>query len=504
MSTLMNDSPSKDKLLEKVLIVDDNEVICSQLKWGLAEEYTVFIAGAVDEALALFQAQRPRVVVLDLGLPPHENTAIEGFRCLSEMLNINPAAKIIMLTGNDENKNALMAIRLGAYDFYPKPPRLGELKIIISRAIHLANLEEQNRLLQRSVELIAMDSWGMIGQCQKMQKVFDNIRKVASTNVPVFVAGESGTGKELVARALHDASNRKNGPFVAINCGAIPENLLESEFFGHEKGAFTGAHTMVQGKFQQAHNGTLFLDEIGELPINLQVKLLRFLQDGVLQRVGGRESITVDARPVCATNIDITAAIKGGSFREDLYYRIGVIVIDLPPLRERGEDVLLLANYYLRLFSEEHRLQGKRLGASALSFLKEYAWPGNVRELRNRIQRAVIMSESKMIDAVDLGGKPDTVAAPPVAAETILTVAARTLREAKDQVEYELITAELDRQEGNIVKIAEVLGVSRPTLYGLLKKHNLLKTCHQKSVETQSGLESPPFPLKLQPGPELL
>lgn len=475
MSTLMNDGPSKEKLLEKVLVVDDNAVICSQLKWGLSEEYTVFTAGDVEEGLALFKEQRPRVVVLDLGLPPHENTAVEGLRCLSAMLSINPTAKIIMLTGNDERKNALMAIRLGAYDFYPKPPSLGELKIIISRAIHLANLEEQNRQLQRSVELTAADAWGMIGQCPEMQRVFVNIRKAASTNVPVFIAGESGTGKELVARALHDASARKNNNFVAINCGAIPENLLESEFFGHEKGAFTGAHTMVQGKFQQAHNGTLFLDEIGELPINLQVKLLRFLQDGVLQRVGGRESIVVDARPVCATNIEISAAIKEGRFREDLFYRIGVIVIDLPPLRDRGEDILLLANYYLRLFTEEHNARGKRFSGSALSFLKEHPWPGNVRELRNRVQRAVIMCESRMIDAVDLGGEPDTVAVPPAADAATFVITGRTLREAKDLVEYELITGELERQEGNIVKTAEVLGVSRPTLYGLLKKHNLLR-----------------------------
>lgn len=475
---LKTEGPSKELLLEKVLVVDDNAVICSQLKWGLAEEYTVFTAGNVEEALALFDELLPRVVVLDLGLPPHENTAVEGFRCLGEMLARKPSTKIIMLTGNDERKNALMAIRLGAYDFYPKPPSLSELKIIISRAIHLANIEEQNRQLQRSIELTASDAWGMIGQCSEMQKVFANIRKVASTNVPVFINGESGTGKELVARALHDASARKNGPFVAINCGAIPENLLESEFFGHEKGAFTGAHTTVQGKFQLAHNGTLFLDEIGELPVNLQVKLLRFLQDGVLQRVGGRESIAVDARPVCATNVDIMTAIREGRFREDLFYRIGVIVIDLPPLRERGEDILLLANYYLRLFSEEHNLRGKRFSASALSFLKNHTWPGNVRELRNRVQRAVIMCESKMIDAVDLGGEAEAVPPPEQSSSpaTVLTMKGRTLREAKDLVEFELLTSELEHQEGNIVKTAEVLGVSRPTLYGLLKKHNLLKS----------------------------
>ncbi len=463
----------KERLLEKILVVDDNPVICTQLKWGLADEYTVFQAGDGTEGLALFKEQNPRVVILDLGLPPHENSEVEGFRCLGEMLNMNPAAKIIMLTGNDERQNALRAIRMGAYDFYPKPPSLNELKVIISRAIHLANIEEQNRQLQRSVELTSGDSWGMIGQCPEMQKVFANIRKVATTNVPIFIGGESGTGKELVARALHDASSRKSSPFIAVNCGAIPENLLESEFFGHEKGAFTGAHTTVQGKFQQAHKGTLFLDEIGELPLNLQVKLLRYLQEGVLQRVGGRENIAVDARTICATNIDIKASIREGRFREDLFYRIGVIMIDLPALRDRGEDVMLLANFYLRLFSEEYKKRVRRFSTSALSFLKTHPWPGNVRELRNRIQRAVIMCDSKAIETADLGCEPEPL-------ELSMSDAiqpgsgARTLREARDQVERQLIIEEMERYEGNIMKTAEVLGVSRPTLYGLLKKHGLI------------------------------
>lgn len=461
----------KERLLEKILVVDDNPVICTQLKWGLADEYTVFQAGDANQGLALFKEHNPRVVILDLGLPPHENTEVEGFRCLGEMLNLNPAAKIIMLTGNDERQNALRAIRMGAYDFYPKPPSLNELKVIISRAIHLANIEEQNRQLQRSVELTSGDSWGMIGQCSEMQKVFANIRKVAATNVPIFIGGESGTGKELVARALHDASGRKSCPFVAVNCGAIPENLLESEFFGHEKGAFTGAHTTVQGKLQQAHNGTLFLDEIGELPLNLQVKLLRFLQEGVLQRVGGRENIAVDTRTVCATNIDISTAIREGRFREDLFYRVGVIVIDLPALRERGDDVMLLANFYMRLFSEEYKKRVRRFSASALSFLKQHSWPGNVRELRNRVQRAVIMCDGKAIEAADLGIEQEPLELNAAAA---VPAGGRTLREARDQVERQLIIEEMERHEGNIMKTAEVLGVSRPTLYGLLKKHSLI------------------------------
>jgi two-component system, NtrC family, response regulator len=461
--------------LEKILIVDDNAVICTQLKWGLAEEYSVLQGADGVEGLALFREHAPRVVILDLGLPPHANSEIEGFRCLGEMLTINPSAKIIMLTGNDERKNALKAIQMGAYDFYPKPPCLSELKVIISRAIHLANIEEQNRQLQRSIELTTDDSWGMIGQCPEMQKVFANIRKVASTNVPIFIGGESGTGKELVAKALHDASGRNKAEFVAVNCGAIPENLMESEFFGHEKGAFTGAHSTVQGKFQQAHKGTLFLDEIGELPLNLQVKLLRFLQEGVLQRVGGRENIAVNARTICATNIDINAAIKEGQFREDLFYRIGVIIINLPPLRERGDDIMLMANFFMRLFSEEYNKRVRRFSASALSFLKSHPWPGNVRELRNRVQRAVIMGETKAIEAVDLGcDLPEQVDL--VDTEVSKPLRGRTLREAKDQVERDLVIEEMERHEGNIVKTADVLGVSRPTLYGLLKKHGLVVT----------------------------
>ncbi len=464
----------KERLLEKILIVDDNMVICTQLKWGLADEYTVFQAGDANEALELFKEHNPRVVVLDLGLPPYENTEVEGFRCLGEMLQMNPAAKIIMLTGNDERHNALKAISMGAYDFYPKPPCLNELKVIISRAIHLANIEEQNRQLQRSIEITSGDSWGMIGQCVEMQKVFANIKKVASTNVPIFIAGESGTGKELVARALHDASSRNKKEFVAVNCGAIPENLLESELFGHEKGAFTGAHATVQGKFQQADKGTLFLDEIAELPLNLQVKLLRVLQEGVLQRVGGRENIAIDTRTVCATNIDINAAVKEGRFREDLFYRVGVIVISLPPLRERGDDVILLANFYLKLFSEEYNKRVRRFSASSLAFLKLHPWPGNVRELRNRIQRAVIMCESRAIEAVDLGCEQLPLELFPPSELNMNNGTGTTLREAKDQLERDMIVAEMEQQDGNIMKTAEILGVSRPTLYGLLKKHGLI------------------------------
>ncbi|MBC7962367.1 MAG: PEP-CTERM-box response regulator transcription factor [Steroidobacteraceae bacterium] len=453
--------------MEKMLIVDDNADIRQQLKWGLGDEYAVLLAGDVNEGLKLFKKFQPGVVLLDLGLPPHEHTSVEGFRGLAEMLDLNPHVKIIMLTGNSERENALKAMQLGAYDFYPKPPVLSELKVIIGRAFHLANIEEQNRSLQTAIELKSSFCNGIIGQCPAMQTVFSTIKKVASSNVSIFITGESGTGKELVAQAIHQAGLRKGGPFIPINCGAIPDNLLESELFGHEKGSFTGAHTTVQGKLQYAHQGTLFLDEIGELPFNLQVKLLRFLQEGVIQRVGGREDITIDTRTVCATNVDIAKAIAEGRFREDLYYRISVITIALPSLRERGDDVLLLANYFLRKFSDEYKKKVRRFSAAAMNYLRTYEWPGNVRELQNRIQRAIIMSDDAVIEPGDLGGVMEAPALPESGQPVI------TLREARDKVERELLAVAIDRHNGNIVKAAEELGVSRPTLYDLLKKHSL-------------------------------
>lgn len=453
--------------MEKILIVDDSPDIRQQLKWGLGEEYKVHLAGVVAEGLDIFKKNQPMVVILDLGLPPHEDSSDEGFRCLAKMLDHNPHAKIIMLTGNSERDNAMKAIQMGAYDFYPKPPVLSDLKVIISRAFNLVNIEEQNRSLQRALELKTKGFEGIIGHCPEMQVIFSTIRKVASSDVPILITGESGTGKELVAQAIHEAGLRRNGPFIPINCGAIPDNLLESELFGHEKGAFTGAHATVQGKLQYAHKGTLFLDEIGELPVNLQVKLLRFLQEGAIQRVGGREEIEVDSRTVCATNVDIARAISAGRFREDLYYRISVILITLPPLRDRGDDILLLANYFLRMFNDQYKKKVRRFSLSALTFLKSYDWPGNVREMRNRVQRAVIMSEGSVIELTDLGSNEDA----PVQVGPSKPVT--TLREAREKVERELIAVAIERQNGNMVKVAEELGVSRPTLYDLMKKHAL-------------------------------
>lgn len=463
--------------MEKLLIVDDSQDIRQQLKWGLGDEYSVLLAGDVNEGISIFKKHQPSVVILDLGLPPHEHSSVEGFRCLAELMELNPNTKIIMLTGNDERENAMKAMQMGAYDFYAKPPVLNELKVIIGRAFHVASIEEENRSLQRAMEVKSSDSGGMLGQCPEMQAVFATIRKVAVSDVPIFITGESGTGKELVARAIHEASFRKKGPFIPINCGAIPENLLESEFFGHERGAFTGANATVQGKLQYAHKGTLFLDEIGELPVNLQVKLLRFLQGGIIQRVGGREDIAVDTRTVCATNIDIAKAITDGSFREDLYYRVSVITINLPPLRERGDDIMLLAHYFLQMYNNEHKKKIRRFSSSAVSFLKSHDWPGNVREMKNRLQRAVIMSDGASIKPEDLGceQKTEDLQQSPYGIVS--------LREARNIVERDLIGAAIERHSDNILKAAEELGVSRPTLYDLMKKHGLKKDWHTSEAE---------------------
>jgi two-component system, NtrC family, response regulator len=451
--------------VKKLLIVDDSQETRQQLKWGLDQDFQLLLAADARQALETFRAERSAVVVLDLGMPATPDTSPEGLRCLEEMLALNPAAKVIMLTGEHERENALKAMRMGAFDCYGKPPVLAELKVIIGRAFHIAKLEElesRERILTPSCQ--GNEQWGMVGACREMQSVFTTIRKVARSNAPVLITGESGTGKELVAGAIHQASLRGKGAFVPINCGAIPENLLESELFGHEKGAFTGAHIAVQGKLQYAHKGTLFLDEIGDLPVNLQVKLLRFLQEGTIQRVGGRGDIAVDARTTCATNVDIAKGICEGRFREDLFYRISVINIKLPPLRERGDDILLLAETFLKQYAKENRKKALKFSAPANAFLKRHRWPGNVRELRNRVQRAAIMCEGPLVSPVDLGCDCDP------AVELAPARGPLSLREARERMEREMILGAMERQSGNILKAAEELGVSRPTLYDLMKK----------------------------------
>ncbi len=459
--------------MEKLLIVDDNEEIRKQLKWGIGKDYNLLLAGDAKEALSLFKKHHPKVVTLDMGLPPHEEGAEIGLRCLQDIIMNGPFTKVIVITGNNERENALKAVQMGAYDYYQKPVDLGELKVIINRAFHLYVLENENRRLRGELEKKTLEFGGMVGQCPEMVEVFSTIRKVCTSDVSVFIQGESGTGKELVARAIHNMSLRDKMPFIPINCGAIPENLLESELFGHEKGAFTNAHVQVQGKFEFAHKGTLFLDEIGELPVNLQVKLLRFLQEKIIQRVGGREDIHVDSRIIAATNVDMAKAIEEGRFREDLYYRIGVITIKLPPLKERKGDIMLLSNLFLKGISEALGKKIKGFSISAMASIESHNWPGNVRELENKIQRAVIMAESSMIGPRDLGFPEKSISQRFAKGEGV------SLREAKDKIEQEMIVSSLERFKGSIAKAADELDVSRPTLYDLMKKHGLFQKAFQ-------------------------
>ncbi|APG26465.1 PEP-CTERM-box response regulator transcription factor [Syntrophotalea acetylenivorans] len=463
--------------MEKLLIIDDSPEIRQQLKWGLKKDYKLLLAADVDEGLRLFRSHQPKVVTLDLGLPPDIDGATEGLRGLKEILTDAPGTKVVVLSGNEERENALKAVGLGAYDFYSKPIELAELKTILQRAFHLATLEEENRGLLQATQAEQRSLSGIFGQCVKMEEVFTSIRKVASVDVPVLILGESGTGKELVARALHDNSLRKEGPFVPINCGAIPENLLESELFGHEKGAFTGAQSQVKGKIEYAQGGTLFLDEIGEMPPPLQVKLLRFLQERVIQRVGGRQDIEVDVRVVAATNIDIQQAIQQGTFREDLFYCLGVISVDLPPLREREDDVFLLSHLFLHRYNGEFGKKVRGIGQNAMEALRGYDWPGNVRELENKIKRAVVMADQPFLEPGDLGFVDVAPAEVPAengqAGGIALAYEGLTLKEARQRLEKELLLIALEKEDGNIVRSAEILGVSRPTLYDLMKKHGL-------------------------------
>jgi two-component system NtrC family response regulator len=400
------------------------------------------------------------VLTLDLGLPPHPAGVEEGFAALDEILSEHGHAKVIIITGRGEKENALRAVEKGAYDFFYKPIDIDELKIVLKRAYHVSLLEQEQREMQAR---LAGDTFeGMVGNSSKMQEIFALIRKVATTEAPILIMGESGTGKELIAQAIHRQSRRKANPFVVINCGAIPENLLESELFGHEKGAFTGAHVQRKGRIEMAEGGTLFLDEIGELPLSLQVKILRFLQEKVIERVGGREQIEVDARVLAATNRDLKEGMKNGSFREDLYFRLGVISMSLPPLREREGDMLLLAKAFLERFAEDNRKKLKGFNNQAIDAIEQYGWPGNVRELENRVKRAVIMAEGRKVTPADL-----EMATPKSKYENM------GLKEAREALEKEMLLNALARNRGNMSKAATDLGVSRPTLYDLIDKFGI-------------------------------
>jgi two-component system NtrC family response regulator len=445
-----------------LLLVEDDPDISEQMRWALSDNHHIYEAKDRRTAVAVMRREQPPLVLLDLGLPPAVDEATEGLATLQEILQFAPATKVIVATGNSDRANALAAVRSGAYDFVQKPVPLDVLKIILNRAAHLYRLEQENRALQEQTGLGEFSE--IIGVSAPMQRIFEMIRRVAGSDVPVLITGDSGTGKELVARAIHHRSARKNGAFIAINCGAIPENLLESELFGHEKGAFTGAHRQMKGKLEYANGGTLLLDEIGEMPLSLQVKLLRFLQDGRLERVGGRESISVDTRILAATNMNLKEAIERRLFREDLFYRLSVIEILVPSLQERGEDVVLLAQAFLLRYRELFNSRVSGLSEEARASISAHAWPGNVRELENRMKRAVLMTKGLMIQPADLELAWDGMAKPQV-----------TLKEATSKLERDLIQRALIYQNWNICRAAEDLGISRQTLHESIRKHGLEK-----------------------------
>src|SRR5437764_1661768 len=439
-----------------LLLVDDDEAIRIQMKWALSADYEIVSAEDRAGAVENFKKKKPAVTLLDLGLPPRPADPDEGLATLRDILAADNSAKVIVISGQGEKKNALDAVGAGAYDFLCKPVDMDELKLLLRRCIYVADLETEYRKLQESTRASVIEE--MIGTSPQMQGVCSFIRKVAAASAPVLLLGESGTGKEMAALAIHRRSPRKDGPFVAINCNAIPENLLESELFGHEKGSFTGAHAQRRGLMESAGGGTLFLDEIGELPPAVQVKLLRFLQEQRFQRVGGRQEIQVDTRLVAATNADLKQLIDNGKFREDLYFRLAVVTIRLLPLRERGEDVVVLAREFLQRYADQERRTKLVFAPAALRAMTHYSWPGNVRELQNRVKRAVIMASGSRIAAKDLelDGREAS--------------SARTLKQAREQVERDVIQQALKRHSGRITAAAADLGISRPTLYELMEK----------------------------------
>ena len=445
---------------KKILVVEDDPGLQSQMRWCF-EGYEVLIAGDRPEAINLLRRHEPAVVLLDLGLPPDPENASEGLAALEEILALAPSTKVIVVTGNDERENAVKAIAKGAYDFYQKPVDPEVLGMLVERAYYLYELEQENRKLMLQAGTSAIH--GLIASSPQMLKVCRTIEKVAPTGVTTLLLGESGTGKEVISRALHGLSDRSKQPFVAINCGAIPETLLESELFGYEKGAFTGAAKQTKGKIEYADGGTLFLDEIGDIPQSLQVKLLRFLQERVIERLGGRSEIPVDVRVICATNQNLMQQVSQGSFREDLYYRISEITINIPPLRERDGDALMLARVLLDRFAGEYARSIKGFSDEGARAIQAYAWPGNVREMENRIKRAVIMTEGGNVTAeeLELDDVDDPGSLP------------LNLKQVRENAERQAILDVMNKCDSNITQAAELLGVSRPTLYDLMNKYGL-------------------------------
>jgi two-component system NtrC family response regulator len=443
----------------RLLIVEDDLALQKQMCWAF-DQYETIVAGDRESAMAMVRRHEPAVVTMDLGLPPRADDPTEGLQLLEDLHGLVPDAKVIVLTGQNDRANALKAIALGAYDFCEKPFEPVVLTLMIERAFRVYALQEENRRLQALQHAPAMA--GIITRDPGMQKICRTVEKVAPTSATLLILGESGTGKELLARALHELSPRHGNRFVALNCAAIPETLLESELFGYEKGAFTGAAKLTLGKIETAHGGTLFLDEIGDLPLALQVKLLRFLQERVIERIGGRQEIPIDVRIVCATNQNLKDLTAAGKFRDDLYYRLAEIVLEIPPLRAREGDAALLAHTCIHRFGAEQRRGSMTLLPDAVAAIESYAWPGNVRELENVMRRAVIMADGPSISAADIGIVPELQ-------ETVQL----NLRQVRDEAEKNAVLRVLGRVNGNLTKAAHLLGVSRPTLYELIHRFGL-------------------------------
>jgi two-component system, NtrC family, response regulator len=445
-----------------LLVIEDDPGLQAQLKWAY-DDFEVIVAGDRDSALAALRAEMPAVVTLDLGLPPDPDGTSEGFAVLDAIMALKPDTKVIIASGHGARESTLKAIERGAYDFYQKPLDIAALGLIVRRAFNLHQIEQENRRLVATASADKTVLGRLITGAPEMVKVARTIERVAKTSVSVMLLGASGTGKELLARGLHDASDRADGPFIAINCAAIPENLLESELFGHEKGAFTGAVKTTEGKIESANGGTLFLDEVGDIPLPLQVKLLRFLQERTIERIGGRRAIAVNTRIVCATHQDLESMIGAGTFREDLFYRLAEIVVRIPGLAERHGDPVLLAKVFLKRFSAEMNPAVTGFASDALAAIDAHDWPGNVRELENRVKRAVIMADGKLVGAEDL----DFLDAEEESADVL------NLKAAREAADRRVIRHALARSEGNISSTAKLLGISRPTLYDLIKQYDL-------------------------------
>ncbi len=445
--------------MEKLLVVDDDLGIQKQLKWNFTD-YEVVLADDRASAIAAVRRHEPKVVTLDLGLPPDASNASEGLKTLKEILLIAPFTKVIVITGNDDRKHALQAIEMGAYDFYHKPVDSDVINTIVSRAFSLAQIEAENRALK----LFNSKDSGIIGSSATIVRLQTMVQRIAPTNITALLLGESGTGKEVTANAIHRLSERAKKPFIAINCASIPETLLESELFGYEKGAFTGAHKTTKGKIECAEGGTLFLDEIGDMPFNLQAKLLRFLQEKVIERIGGRQEIPVDVRVICATNQNLDEMVAAKEFREDLFYRVSEITLNIPPLRDREEDVIILAQYFLHQYANDYKRNIKSFSSDAISAIKAHRWPGNIRELQNKIKSAVIMATGSQVTAFDLGFFEQSNE------DYKLSL---NLREVREKAETLAIQKAYALSEGNMSKTAELLGITRPTLYSLIEKYTL-------------------------------